>query len=77
LRTKVRYTKTSFFSCCKGFWMFFVLEFLDLGKILMDFLREAGIVNKGVLVCCRFLFKTCIICLLMSCELLEICKVYG
>jgi hypothetical protein len=57
--------------------MFFVLEFLDLEKILMDFLREAGIVNKGVLVCCRFLFKTCIICLLMSCELLEICKVYG
>ena len=30
--------------------MFFVLEFLDLEKILMDFLREAGIVNKGVLV---------------------------
>jgi hypothetical protein len=30
--------------------MFFVLEFHDLGKILMDFCREARIVNEDVLV---------------------------
>jgi len=41
--------------------MFFVLEFLDPRRILMDFVREAGIVNKDVLVCCRFLSRTCII----------------